>query len=63
MTMHELEIRLECNPWDLWDSICNYLPLSATFEECAKLFAQTYGVTLEEVKEYFMEEDDNDYLV
>lgn len=63
MTMHELEIRLECDPWDLWDGVCNYLPLSATFEECAELFAQTYGVALEEVKEYFVKEDDNDYLV
>jgi hypothetical protein len=53
MTISELELRNDCDAWDLWDSMCNYLPMAASFEECAEFFAKTYNVDTEEVKEYF----------
>ena len=54
-TISELETRLECDVWDLWDSVCNYLPMAASWEECAEFFAKTYNVNVEEVKEKFLD--------
>ena len=53
MTISELELRKDCDAWDLWDSVCNYLPMAASFEECVEFFAKTYNVDVEEAKKYF----------
>lgn len=53
MTMNELKQKLDCDIWDLWDSVCNALPMNASSNELAQKFAETYGVEVQEVMEYF----------
>lgn len=39
--------------WDLWDDLCNALPMHYTGEQIMEVFAEKYDVDLEEVREYF----------
>lgn len=53
MTMNELEQKLDCNPWDLWDSLCNAMPMNASAKELTEKFEEVYGVSAAEAMEYF----------
>ncbi|MBE5925713.1 MAG: hypothetical protein E7270_01955 [Lachnospiraceae bacterium] len=39
--------------YDLWDNLCNDLPLYYTAEDIMEEFAKKYDVDINEVREYF----------
>lgn len=61
MTINELKVKLNCDPWDLWDSLCNALPINASAKELTEKFAEIYGVNAIEAMEYFGAEEYDQY--
>lgn len=53
MTMNELKQKLNCDPWDLWDSVCNAMPMNASAKELTEKFEEAYGVSAQEAMKYF----------